>query len=132
MHTYTVEFRILSKEDDIDFSKITNDLGITPTNIRKQGEQKSASRKFSMSMWGYEEVPGKEWDTMEEALESILKILTPLKNKIMVYKKRHMVALWCGHFTSSFDGGPIFSPDILKKLGEFGVELIIDTYCSDK
>jgi hypothetical protein len=132
MHTYSIEFRILSKKDDIDFDEITDNLGIAPSNVRKRGEPKSASSKFNMSMWGYEEVPGKEWNSMEEALESILTVLTPLRNKIMEYKKRHKVVLWCGHFTSSFDGGPIFSPDILKKLGDFGVELIIDTYCSDE
>jgi hypothetical protein len=39
--------------------------------------------------------------------------------------------LWCGHFSSSFGGGPTLSPQILRVLADFGVELILDTYVSD-
>jgi hypothetical protein len=42
------------------------------------------------------------------------------------------VILWCGHFQSSFDGGPTLSPELLKQLGEFEVELFIDNYFSEE
>jgi hypothetical protein len=42
------------------------------------------------------------------------------------------VFLWCGDFSSSFGGGPRLSPQILKALGDFGVELILETYFSDE
>lgn len=35
---------------------------------------------------------------------------------------------WCGHFQSSFDGGPMISPSLLTRLGEFGVLLFIDQF----
>ena len=130
MHKYTAEFRIWAEKEVLDFKAINEDLGITATNTRQKGEAKSPTRVFAGSMWGYEAYLGKEWDTLEEALESLLEILMPLKEKIMKYSTKYDVVLWCGHFTSSFDGGPTFSPELLKKLGEFGVELFIDTYCT--
>jgi hypothetical protein len=46
------------------------------------------------------------------------------------YQQRFDVCLFCGHFTSNFDGGPTFSPSLLEELGDFGVELFLDTYHS--
>lgn len=113
----------------LDVKAINEDLGLTATNTRQRGEAQSPARVFTESMWGYEVHPGKEWESLEEALESILEVLMPLKDKIMKYSTKFDVNLWCGHFTSSFDGGPTFSPAILIKLGELGVELYLDTYC---
>lgn len=133
MHSYSVEFRILSERAELDLKAITENLGITATNTRKRGEAKSASRVFTESMWGYSVYPKdsrKDWDSLELALESLLSILTPLKNKIREYIQKYNVVVWCGHFTSSFDGGPTLSAEVLKKLGDLGVELYLDTYCS--
>jgi hypothetical protein len=82
-------------------------------------------------MWGYSAYPTnrpKNWDSLEEGLSALLNIFMPLKKKIAEYAEKYDVNLWCGHFTSSFDGGPTLSPEILKKLGDFGVELFLDTY----
>jgi len=133
MHSYTVEFRIFSKEDEFDINAITKSLGLTANNTRKRGEPKSATRVFTESMWGYSvyhENSYDDWDCLEDALELLVNIFMPLKNKIDEYLIKYKVVIWCGHFTSSFDGGPTLSAGILKKLGEFGVELDLDTYCS--
>ena len=42
------------------------------------------------------------------------------------------VSIWCGHFSSSFDGGPRLSEKILKALGDLGLPLWIDTYSTTK
>jgi Domain of unknown function (DUF4279) len=133
MHSYSVEFRILSESEDLDIKAISENLGMTATNTRQRGEAKSASRVFAESMWGYSVYPEhglKDWDSLEEALESLLAILMPLKDKIREYILKYKVVVWCGHFTSSFDGGPTFSPEVLEKLSALGVELFLDTYCS--
>ncbi len=132
MHSYSVEFRILSESADLDLEAITENLGIKATNTRKRGEAKSASRVFSESMWGYSVYPKNsrnDWDSLEDALESLLSILMPLKDKIREYGQKYNVVVWCGHFTSSFDGGPTLSAKVLKKMGDLGVELYLDTYC---
>ncbi len=134
MHSYTVELRIFSEKDEFDINAISKSLGITANNTRKRGEPKTATstRVFAESMWGYSVYPEnsyEDWDSLEEGLESLLNIFLPLKDKVGEYLTKYQVLIWCGHFTSSFDGGPTFSPNLLNKLGELGVELFIDTYC---
>ena len=128
MHTYTAEFRIYGKKETLDMKAISQDLGLTPTNSRQRGDAKGSRRKFHVAMWGYEVSSGKEWDNLEDALKSLLQVLLPLKNKIAKHSSKCDVVLWCGHFTSSLDGGPTFSADLLQKLGELGVPLFLDTY----
>lgn len=130
MDTYTAEFRIWTEKEDLDLGAISEDLGLAPTNTRQRGEARSRSSRFAESMWGYEVCAGKEWDEIEEAIESLLHVLMPLKSKIRGYRSKYDVVLWCGHFTSSFGGGPTFSAELLQKLGDLGIPLQLETYCS--
>jgi hypothetical protein len=86
-------------------------------------------------MWGYngaEETDSHEidWDTLEQGLEFVLDRLWPHKEVIALYQAGARAIWWCGHFQEVFDGGPRLSPSLLKRLGEFGVELSIDNYFS--
>ncbi|MGA2193300.1 MAG: DUF4279 domain-containing protein [Nitrospirota bacterium] len=133
MDNYSVEFRICSEKDDFDLDAITKNLEVTPNNTRQRGERKSASRVHEESMWGYSietENGPVAWDSLEEGLESLLKVFMPLKEKIKEYALKYDVVLWCGFFKDSFDDGPRFSPEILKKLADFGVEIYLSVYCS--
>jgi hypothetical protein len=133
VHTYSVEFRIWTDRDDLDFEEISRDLGIVPNNTRQRGQAMSRSRTSAESMWGYIVYPKNsdaDWDSLDEGLQAMLRVFLPLKEKVRSYAAKHDVVLWCGHFTSSFDGGPTFSPEVLRGLGELGVELFLDTYCS--
>jgi len=47
------------------------------------------------------------------------------------YKQRYSVEFWCGHFQSSFDGGPRLSAQLMRRLSDFGVDLYIDNYFHD-
>lgn len=58
----------------------------------------------------------------------VLDKLWPHREQIVSYKSSAELTWWCGHFQSSFDGGPTLSPALLSKLGEFGAELYIDNY----
>jgi len=130
--TYTAEFRILTQKEDLDLYAISEDLGLSPTNTRQRGEARSRLSKYTESMWGYEVEAGKEWEEIGDALESLLAVLMPLKCKISKYRSKYDVILWCGYFKSSFDGGPAFSAELLQKLGDFGIPLHLDTYCSSE
>jgi hypothetical protein len=46
------------------------------------------------------------------------------------YKREYNTILWCGHFADDANTSFALSPDILAKLGEFGVEVFVDTYFS--
>ena len=63
-------------------------------------------------------------------LTYVLDKLWHLREVIAKYKTSGELIWWCGNFQSSFDGGPSLSPDLLKRLGEFGARLFIDNYFS--
>ena len=131
MHIYTVELRVSGK--DLDISKITTALRLQPTNTRLKGEKLGQLKALKESMWGFDVRPvrGKqEWESLETALNAALGRFRPKKLLLRKLAHRYDVYLWCGHFTSSFDGGPRLSPKLLRGLADLGVELVLDTYCS--
>lgn len=132
MHEYTVEFRIFGKE--LVPSDVTNELGLQPSQVRNAGDRRDSHTSWQESLWAYDGCPAssgvKTWDSLEDGLRFVLLKLSPLKDKINSYSPRFGVIFWCGHFYSSFNGGPTLSPGVLRLLGEFGVEVFIDTYFS--
>ena len=126
-HTYTVEFRIYSS--NIDPSEITKELGLQPCQTRMANT--TAVRKSSKNMWAYDGGEGsQEWDSLEEGITCVLDKLWIHRGTIGKYKPDADLVWWCGNFQSSFDGGPRLSPELLKRLGEFGASLFIDCYFS--
>ena len=86
-------------------------------------------------MWEYEAKPSggeQEWHSLEQGLRALLSMFAPRQGALQEYQQRFNVCLFCGHFPSSFDGGPRFSPSLLEALGNFGVEMFLDTYHSDE
>jgi Domain of unknown function (DUF4279) len=132
MHTYTVSLRISSAE--LDAAQVTKELGLAPTQTRMVGERKSADEVWDKALWELEVFPkGRtDWDSLEVGLATLLKIVLPQQKAIEEYSKNHDVFIWCGHFTSSFDGGPYLSAEILRALGEFGAPLWFDAYPARK
>jgi len=132
MHEYSVELRIHGQ--DLNPEIITNDLGLTPSRKYKRGD-KRGDGEWDEGMWGYDGTDRYDepvyWRSLEEGLLFLLNKLYPVIDKLGEYRVKYELILWCGHFQSSFDGGPTFSPHLLKKLGEFGVTLFIDNYFSE-
>lgn len=130
MHRYTVELRIVGQTLDPD--EVTRMLGLVPTRVAKKGEPKveGATSKWAANVWGFEVLPpGKDdWPSLEDGIEALLRTFRPIRERLHACSAGNEIYLWCGHFTSSFDGGPTLSPTLLKSLGEFGVQLILDTY----
>jgi uncharacterized protein DUF4279 len=138
MHSYTVSMRIESAK--LDTSRVTQELGITPRQTRFAGQYRSPNSVFEEALWEFEvtaEQPDvapenwphwPQWKSLEKAFENLLSIFTPHAKLIQSYKHDHNVYIWVGHFSSSFDGGPRLSPEILKALGDFGVPDWVDTH----
>jgi YD repeat-containing protein len=70
------------------------------------------------------------WPSLEEGLSFVLDKLRPVNDVLETYKSNQKVILWCGHFQSDSNASTTLSSNILKKLGDFGVQLFIDSYCS--
>lgn len=134
-HRYTVELRIMSVGLEPD--QITKQLGIHPSHSRNAGARTDRSGQKSKGVWGYS---GKaaagseqaEWDSLEEGIVALIEELTPHLSAVHQLKERYEVVWWCGHFQSSFDGGPWFSVPFLQRLAAFGVPLFIDNYFSEE
>ncbi len=129
-HEYSVEFRIYG--ENLDPEIISKELGLHPNRTERVGDV-YLKKTRTQAMWSYDGNDGKlEWESLEAA---ILFIMGKLENKISIiekYKAHYDLMWWCGHFQSSFDGGPEFSADLLKRLGHFGVKLYINCHFFEK
>lgn len=130
MHKYTVSLRIASAE--LDVAQVTKELGLSPTQTRSVGDRKNGIAVWDKALWEFEVHPQgrSDWDSLEEGLATLLKIFDAHEDALRKYGEKHEVFIWCGHFSSSFDGGPHLSAGILSALGNFGVPLWLDTYSS--
>jgi len=128
-HKYSVEFRIWG--DTLDAEAVSRDLGLQPCQTRTAGASRFPGR-IDRGMWAYNGPSGSptEWTSLEEGLRHLSQHLWPHREKLATYAASSELVWWCGHFQSSFDGGPTLSPELLKRLGEFGAVLYIDNYFS--
>lgn len=129
MHEYTAALRVSGER--LDIPNVTQALGLQPTHVVLVGEPQHRG-PAKKSVWSFEVFPraGGEWESLEDALASLMTAFTGRGSVVRQLQKEFEVYFWCGHFSSSFDGGPTLSPDLLRRLGEFGVELRIDNYFS--
>jgi|SRR5580658_6836509 hypothetical protein len=131
MHTYSVQFRISGK--DMSPDEVTRRLGLEPNQVRIAGERRSANQVWTESLWSYDggtasAEAAREWTSLEDGVRYVLERLLPKRDLIQEYAKSHNAVWWCGHFQSSFDGGPTLSASLLRLLADFGVPLFIDNY----
>ena len=132
MHEYSVQLRIHGAE--LVPAEITTELGLEPSLVREVGERRSETTVWKEALWAYDGFPSGEarlWTSLEEGLAFVLDRLEPVRLQIDKYKQHYDLVWWCGHFQSSFDGGPTLSPGLLQRLADFGVELYIDNYLTD-
>jgi hypothetical protein len=141
MHSYTVSLRIESAT--LDVSRVTEELGIAPTQTRAAGQYRSPTSVFEKALWEFDMAPEEhdvafenrpdwpQWESLEAAFKKLLSVFSNHATVLRKYRELHQVYLWVGHFSSSFDGGPRLSGEILKALGDFGVPIWLDTHFVD-
>ena len=130
IHEYLVELRISGKE--LDPAAITKELKLQPSTVRRVGDL-IGSKRVELALWGYNGSDSEEtlsWNSLDDGLMFLLNKLNPVRSTLEQYKTRHTMIFWCGHFQSSFDGGPTLSASLFRALGELGVPVFIDNYFS--
>ena len=131
-HTYTIELRFTG--DDLVPSEITKQLSVEPSNSSDTLAVSSRGRK-RRPFWAYngegENGFQREWESLDIGLEFLLKKLSSEQKIVAELSKKFKGIWWCGHFQSSFDGGPTISPEVLSGLASYGVPLFIDNYFED-
>ncbi|GLQ95532.1 DUF4279 domain-containing protein [Dyella acidisoli] len=129
MHSYSIQLRVSGI--DVDPESVTNFLELPPSLSRLKGEKRGQNSVWTESLWSYGgkycEVT-REWKSLEEGLLELMEELWPKRDLICSLAKKSDVIWWCGHFQSSFDGGPTFSIVLMRRLAEFGVPLYLDNY----
>lgn len=128
-HTYTVELRFSG--DQLKPAEISVRLNLQPSNAFSQSYNRLLARK-RRPYWAYNG-QGKigfqpEWTRLEDGLEFLIKGLRPRKAEIIALASEFEGIWWCGHFQSSFDGGPALSPKLLGEISDYGIPLSIDNY----
>lgn len=127
MHTYLVDVRISgdwATEEDV-----SGALGLRASQFARKGETKYG-RILDRSVWQLDSRPSAdtlEWQSLEEGLTQLVQRLMPLKEALRALQPCD-VRIVCGHFTSSFGGGPTLSPSILRLLAELGIQVTISNY----
>jgi len=128
-HEYFVELRLYA--DSLTPSEITRYLCLQPTNssdgraVRRDG---TSVRPF----WGYgpldEDGCPVKWESLEQGLDFLLGCIAPVRTKILEISQSVAGIWWCGHFQTSFDGGPTLSSNVLAEIASYGLPLFIDNY----
>jgi len=131
VHSYTVSLRIASPT--LDTAQVTKELGLSPTQTRAVGGKRGAQKLWEQALWELEVFPDgpEHWESLEAGLSTLIDTFSARNALLQKYRAKHDVYLWVGHFSSSFDGGPRLSAEMLKALGDFGIPIYIDTYFSD-
>lgn len=128
---YTVEFRIAGV--DLVPDDITQEISLKPWHTRSAGEIRGASGTFQAGLWcfsgvGEDAIRVREWENLEDGLLNLLPHLMDRRQVISSYASRYDVFWWCAHFQGSFDGGPTFSPSVLRALADLEASLSIANY----
>jgi hypothetical protein len=111
---------------------VTDLLGICPFLIRNRGEPRGRTKIWEESLWAYagdldKEGMSREWDSIEDGVRHIVERISRRDVLSEIFNKNDAI-WWCGHFQSSFDGGPTLSLSFIKFLADFGVPIFIDNY----
>lgn len=130
-HAYTVELRFYG--DQLEPSEISARLNLHPSSMLSKAQSQLVTRK-RRPYWAYNgqgEVGFQsEWTSLEDGLKFLLKSLSSRKADIIALARQYDAIWWCGHFQTSFDGGPTLSSELLTEIGSFGVLFSIDNYFS--
>lgn len=128
-HAYTVELRF--EGSNLEPSEITKRLNLEPSNAFSKTNSNSVYRK-RRPYWAYngqhEGGFNQEWTCLEDGLAFLNNILWSRKSLIISLASEYEGVWWCGHFQSSFDGGPTLSPKLLIEIGSYQIPLSIDNY----
>ncbi len=127
-HLYTVEIRFWGEA--LVAEEITQRLNLQPSMVReKKGGQ---GGKQVMPTWGYNGHGNSnfqpEWKSLDHGLDFLICCLMPSREVLSEISKSISAIWWCGHFQTSFDGGPTLSPSTLIKLSKFKIPFFLDCY----
>jgi hypothetical protein len=132
-HVYTVELRLTG--ETLEVGGLSALLKLEPSNS-SYGEGNTAQGARRHPYWAFNGHTfhgfRAEWLSLNDGLEFLVPQLIPFREQIRELSARYEGVWWCGHFQSSFDGGPTLSAALLGELAKYSLPLQIDNYFSNE
>lgn len=127
-HVYTVELRFWGGA--LVPREISQRLSLEPSIVQEFSGIRGG--RLMKPLWGFngsgEDGFQSQWASLDHGLKFLLKRLMPLRETIIDISKATNAVWWCGHFQTSFDGGPTLSPEVLFELAKYQIPLFLDNY----
>lgn len=131
-HSYTAALRFSGPPEKI--HGLSENLGLPGVALPQRVVNTASSMPVSILTWNYSissSSPNGDWDSLEEALEVLLSECRSARHRIIAAASTLKGVWWCGHFQSSFDGGPRLTADLLEVLSSFTLPFYLDCYHGD-
>lgn len=132
-HRYTVQLRIWKEGQSAE--SISKAIGLKASYElvrRKLPKLSDGSHDYwiydGRGIGDYQE----EWDCLDAGLNFLLTNLEGAKEQVKRVALEGEGTWWCGHFQSSFDGGPILEASTLKRLAQYNFPIFIDNYFGEE
>ena len=128
-HEYSISLTI--RGEQVDPAAVTTLLGTKPTRAWVKGEQLRPRCPAKSSGWVFTLHPReaeREWTNLSDGLMQALEQFEAHRTDIQCLAKQCEVCWVVGHFQSTSSGGWMFSPELLRKLAEFGIDIGFDNY----
>lgn len=128
-HEFSVSLTI--RGEQLDPAAITTKLGMKPTRAWVKGEYLVPRRPAKSSGWVYTLTPpsdDREWADLSDGLTRALEQFEARRAEIQGLAQQCDVCWVVGHFQSAINGGWVFSPELLRRLADFGIDIGFDNY----
>ncbi len=119
--------------EELDPDEVTESLGITPTNVHRQGERHigraGGSRRWPTAHWSLtSHLPASA--PLEDHLDALLdRLNVPAVRSLSV--KGWRLDFLCSCFLDDWNQGTTLSPDVLARLTALGAALVLDLHSFD-
>ena len=105
-------------------------LGIAPTRSHHVGDPLSPRNPTTVRKNHHYSLHSGEPNTapMDVHLSALLEVLEPKAAALEELSRDGDLYFWCGFSSGNGQGGFALSPDLLRRLGRLGIELVLDLY----
>jgi len=128
-HTYTASLRFYGLPHRV--HGLSEELGLPGHVLPYRVGKRAPSSPTPILTWDYSiepSAPDCNWESLQEPLEALVSVSLPVRDRIVLAAQSLEGIWWCGHFQSSFDGGPHLTASLLERLSSFKLPLFLDCY----
>ncbi len=126
---YRVSLRLMG--DGLPMDEIEARLGLVPSHVGRKGEPNHRGWKHlsNVWVWRYPAEPNVEFEVQ---IAGLLDVLEPKVNALKEILSLPEVEgeLFLGFSSSNGQGGALFSPELLRRIADCGLSVLLDLYPS--